>query len=552
MDRMLAAVFVVSCPLLLAGATFYASPAEGPSSANDCTTRATAGNIKAAIRKAVMSRDNSSEVVLLSGVYDCSSYGDSKYGSMTFAPTRSTFCFGNNASNGNLQFAVNIRSESGNPEDVVIAGGGPGASCSFLHLNVGTVTNTISGVTIRDFHSSGATVANASGGAIYHVNGKLFVSNCWFIANSASMTGGSAPNLGGGAIYTSAALKCRDCLFMSNRVENAVNACSGGAVASYSNQENELVNCRFVDNSLSGVAGTSMGGAVWQAYYPSGNPARTGTCTAYGCEFTRNVAKPNGLGGAVYNVVCCGSSFTNDFSTADGAAGCGERSAFHDCDFYGFTNTCFLVSGASAVERCRFAGCRRIGSEGVRFRNCLFDACEIRGTSVGEWTLFWKSELVNCTVVNTGGWYDRAAVSGGRLMTAVALDCNVVNCVFAGSSNLVSASGARGYDVGRSGPSAVCACTNSFYGTAPVSASYRPEFAGCSEIADPAALRFAGVGEDPYSVGRRSPLVGAGLPGAWTSADTDIRGNPRVRDGEVDVGCYQCWSSPPGFGMYAR
>ena len=29
MDKMLAAAFVISCPLLLSGATFYASPSEG-------------------------------------------------------------------------------------------------------------------------------------------------------------------------------------------------------------------------------------------------------------------------------------------------------------------------------------------------------------------------------------------------------------------------------------------------------------------------------------------------------------------------------------------
>jgi hypothetical protein len=27
---------------------------------------------------------------------------------------------------------------------------------------------------------------------------------------------------------------------------------------------------------------------------------------------------------------------------------------------------------------------------------------------------------------------------------------------------------------------------------------------------------------------------------------TDLVGNPRLRDGKVDVGCYQCWLNPVG------
>ena len=34
----------------------------------------------------------------------------------------------------------------------------------------------------------------------------------------------------------------------------------------------------------------------------------------------------------------------------------------------------------------------------------------------------------------------------------------------------------------------------------------------------------------------------------WMSTATDIRGDgfPRLRDGKVDIGCYQCWLNPVG------
>jgi len=32
----------------------------------------------------------------------------------------------------------------------------------------------------------------------------------------------------------------------------------------------------------------------------------------------------------------------------------------------------------------------------------------------------------------------------------------------------------------------------------------------------------------------------------WMENGTDLLGKPRLRDGKVDVGCYQCWLDPIG------
>ena len=41
----------------------------------------------------------------------------------------------------------------------------------------------------------------------------------------------------------------------------------------------------------------------------------------------------------------------------------------------------------------------------------------------------------------------------------------------------------------------------------------------------------------------------AGLTGDGLSEDLDLAGFPRVRDGKVDLGCYECWLNPRGMFM---
>ena len=55
---------------------------------------------------------------------------------------------------------------------------------------------------------------------------------------------------------------------------------------------------------------------------------------------------------------------------------------------------------------------------------------------------------------------------------------------------------------------------------------------------------------DPYEIKRSSPARGAGVVLDWMASATDFRASedyPRLRDGTVDIGCYQCWLNPLGF-----
>lgn len=60
--------------------------------------------------------------------------------------------------------------------------------------------------------------------------------------------------------------------------------------------------------------------------------------------------------------------------------------------------------------------------------------------------------------------------------------------------------------------------------------------------------------EHPYALRTSSPLRGKGEVQSWMADATDIRGPgfSRVRNGLVDLGCYQCWLDPAGHLLIFR
>ena len=49
-----------------------------------------------------------------------------------------------------------------------------------------------------------------------------------------------------------------------------------------------------------------------------------------------------------------------------------------------------------------------------------------------------------------------------------------------------------------------------------------------------------------------SPLRGKGADVGFTAEDLDLAGRPRLRDGKLDLGCYECWLNPGGMFMSVR
>ena len=66
---------------------------------------------------------------------------------------------------------------------------------------------------------------------------------------------------------------------------------------------------------------------------------------------------------------------------------------------------------------------------------------------------------------------------------------------------------------------------------------------------------FVRKGDDWYALKQSSPARGQGLVQDWMTNALDIRKDPafpRLRDGLVDIGCYQCWLDPVGLWFSIR
>lgn len=75
----------------------------------------------------------------------------------------------------------------------------------------------------------------------------------------------------------------------------------------------------------------------------------------------------------------------------------------------------------------------------------------------------------------------------------------------------------------------------------------------CTTLGADVSPLFVGTGEHPYTPAWFSPLrVTDGLVLDWMATATDLIGNPRLRDGKVGIGCYQCWLNPTRFLLKIR
>jgi hypothetical protein len=73
-----------------------------------------------------------------------------------------------------------------------------------------------------------------------------------------------------------------------------------------------------------------------------------------------------------------------------------------------------------------------------------------------------------------------------------------------------------------------------------------------AECVDPKFVNPTFGSDADWSLSLKSPLIGKGDASIWTAEDVDLVGKLRLKDGKVDIGCYQCWLNPLGFMMMVR
>ena len=464
-----------------------------------------------------------------------------------------------------LQVGTDIRGATGNREDVVLKGPGlyrilvyPGG-CKFRHL-------TFEG----GYAVSGCTVSR--GGAVFPTGGsEALFTNCLFRFNTAHGNGGAVC---GTASY-------RACLFYGNVAGTGYGFGGAGWGGKY-------YNCQVISNACVIGSDWGEGGGLHSATVVSGCTVVSNFSTRsggglYGCSgvtnsyiaFNATKGQYSPRGGGLYN---CGTitNCTVEYNLAGSGSGCGMV----DTSAYGST---FRFNGAShyyhdsaaytnSFERCDLSGS---GLEGI----ALVDSCRIHHVSnafdvidnvtfgpcvKGVTYPFYNTRHVRNSLIDhcwiTNGSNHAAFYSNGRVATLVE-NCTIVDNLFTftlrGYTNTPATAtfvntafarnkrGSTAYDF-TGYESRANSMTNCILGVRALS-----QLDGFSDVNtkvkgadwDP---RFVGSGEHPYEPKRTSELREQGLVLDWMEDADDLAGNARLRDGKVDIGCYQCWLNPLG------
>lgn len=451
-------------------------------------------------------------------------------------------------------------------------------SFSFLKVASGGV---VSGCTFTDLASPtagwdgnnkvGLPVVDASGGTV-------FMTNCVF----SGIRGASD----GTCVRGKATARIVDCVFTNNTQVSGEKERNGGCVAGYSSALADmpvLVDCKFFDNAFvskrdtrgaaccyvvasnctfSGNSTLDGPGAVYGGVYVKcvfeGNKT-TGTDHAeyhqgasaakfgsyYDCIFENNVdittpgdpdtSAVKGGGTVVRASVVSNCVFRNNRSACQGGAvaycGLVVDTVVSNCYATGWNSG---TAYRSVLNGCTFTGAGRDVISYCGVTNCLFYG--LSSQDGANHSIVWRGpvEIVSCTIADIADEHMKtfniygetksakntifSNIGGISAILAGATQLDLYNCFYDSTSTTV-----RQHD-----------CTQSVL--SPFISSDRPEY-------DPAT---------PYAIRRWNKTLGRGMDVGFTAADVDRAGNPRLRDGELDIGCYQCMIPPSGVVIIVR
>lgn len=416
--------------------------------------------------------------------------------------------------------------------------------------------------------------------------------DCDFYDNVATFDGAGAIDI---------PTKVKGCDFICNKGKDRNDTAAtstyqqGGAIGiypkgSYLNRPVSIEGCSFVRNVAPSASSKSGGGAI--------RITSTGTShvSISNCTFEGNSCA-TGIGGAILN------------QSADSDDGSKSHVEVRDSQF--ITNMALHACGVSGVkaEGCVFNRNSRSDSNvvygfdaakshlveceitGGGLTDCVVDRCFIHSVTNDQNLSIFNNytRVTNSLVVDCGlnGAYSALYYASGTL------DAEFVNCTFVknrmrtlscnqkpGITNFVkfvnclfndnyAYTHKSDIDATSRGGTALCwsrtSFENTYYGefsdgnlkvadltvktnqTNALKLCSDPKFAG-----DHSVLMKKYPDEPFYALSYRSPLIGAGVRIDWEDGAVDLAGRERVRNGAVDVGCYQCWIAPPGTVISVR
>ena len=320
-----------------------------------------------------------------------------------------------------------------------------------------------------------------SGAGMYNYYGSPTVRNCMFVRNSGYS--------GGGMGNSSSNATIRNCTFIGNTAE-----WGGGMRNGYGSPN--ITNCTFISNS-SRVTGGGMDNTQSKPVVNN-------------CTFSWNSSR---LGGGMRNYhaspTVVGCTFSWNLATSSGG---------------GMEN-----NGA--------------GSKSI-VTNCIFKGNSAKSSGGGIYNRFYSHpKVTNCSF-----YQNSAEKNGGGLNNRYA-SATVTNCTFSGNSANANGGGVNNRDSGANLVVTNCILWSNtasngsqIYNTSSATVSYsnvQGNWPGTDNInADPL---FINASSGDLRLLPDSPCIDAGDPCYIAEPnETDLDGKPRVMDGRVDMGAYEC------------
>ena len=383
------------------------------------------------------------------------------------------------------------------------------------------------------------------------------LTNCYFYGNSAYDSGG--------AVYRGKAVGCTIVSNIVRRALSDIYAYGGGiraaslvegctVVSNYAGYGGGVCNCTFVSDTVLSYNRAQRGGGA-------------SNCAMSGCQIAHNVATQydysdtGGGGGGLYLGSATNCVFRDNYASATGGS-----EYLKNCDIADsridavVVDSCILHEISNVQSRLAFGNVAypeglaitnmyMIDQSLKLMRNTLVANCTWRSTpSTENCAMFHMPEtgsasVENCTFADNLYYYlIRMPDRNNEFYMSF------VNSAFEGNRYLENTNcDVSGYDA------KYMALTNCAYGVMSrrTVQAEGVEDSGCIQVAR-GACKFLGEGDHPYSLKWRSPLRGEGLLLDWMADGVDFAGNPRLRDGKVDIGCYQCWLDPIGMMLLLR
>ena len=404
-------------------AEYFASPTAVDDESKTCGSVETAGTLTNAFARATAAED---VVTLLPGTYDMTAFTAAVNTSVVNNKYKS-YLLANKA--------ITVRSQSGDPEDTILLGGGSSVDGRCFAFNAAA---TVESLTISNFYTSG------SAAAIYSTTRTLFVTNCLLNGNSSAATPGAlyqAKAVGCtfdnnySAVYGAAGSSCDfvNCTFPYNWCKGNEYAGKGGVIRS-----STAVGCVFNSGYMTTYMNTGVIGSdstLSNCVIRNCVKANRGlflNCTFYDCVFSNNwYTASNGACGLVNASTVYRCIFVNNHAKAN-YGNCAYGSTCYDCQFIGnvCTNTTYYNGGGAGY--------------GGKYYNCHFIENKTNTYSPTGGALSNPSVVSNCVFVgNVSDCHGGAISCGGNSPSlSSAGDYLIIDSYF--TNNVAGASGKGG------------------------------------------------------------------------------------------------------------